>query len=231
MDTRTTLARADRRADQGRDAHRRGDRLGDERDHGRRGHARPDRRLRRGAADEGRDRRPRSAAWPRPCWTTRRRSRCPAGWSTWSAPAATARTPSTSRPWARSSPPRPGARMVKHGNRAASSACGAADVLEALGVVIDLPPPATEQLVAETGVAFLFAPLYHPALPARLGGAPRARRADGVQLPRPADQPGPAHGAGRGRGRPADGPGAGRACWPAAATRRWSSTATTAWTS
>jgi anthranilate phosphoribosyltransferase len=57
-----------------------------------------------------------------------------------------------------------GARMVKHGNRAASSACGAADVLEALGVVIDLPPAATEQLVAETGVAFLFAPLYHPAL-------------------------------------------------------------------
>jgi anthranilate phosphoribosyltransferase len=57
-----------------------------------------------------------------------------------------------------------GARMVKHGNRAASSACGAADVLEALGVVIDLPPAATEQLVAEVGVAFLFAPLYHPAL-------------------------------------------------------------------
>lgn len=57
-----------------------------------------------------------------------------------------------------------GARMVKHGNRAASSACGAADVLEALGVVIDLPPAATEALFAELGVAFLFAPLYHPAL-------------------------------------------------------------------
>jgi anthranilate phosphoribosyltransferase len=57
-----------------------------------------------------------------------------------------------------------GARMVKHGNRAASSACGTADVLEVLGVVIDLPAAATEQLVAEIGVAFLFAPLYHPAL-------------------------------------------------------------------
>jgi anthranilate phosphoribosyltransferase len=57
-----------------------------------------------------------------------------------------------------------GARMVKHGNRAATSACGTADVLEALGVVIDLPPAATEQLVAEVGVGFLFAPLYHPAL-------------------------------------------------------------------
>jgi anthranilate phosphoribosyltransferase len=57
-----------------------------------------------------------------------------------------------------------GARMIKHGNRAASSACGAADVLEALGVVIDLPPAATAELAAELGVAFLFAPLYHPAL-------------------------------------------------------------------
>src|SRR5271166_5094311 len=57
-----------------------------------------------------------------------------------------------------------GARMVKHGNRAASSACGTADVLEALGVVIDLPASATAELAAEVGVAFLFAPLYHPAL-------------------------------------------------------------------
>jgi len=56
-----------------------------------------------------------------------------------------------------------GARMVKHGNRAASSACGSADVLDALGVVIDLPPAATEALFAEVGVAFLFAPVYHPA--------------------------------------------------------------------
>ncbi len=57
-----------------------------------------------------------------------------------------------------------GATMVKHGNRAASSACGTADVLEALGVAIDLPPAATEQLVDEIGAGFLFAPLYHPAL-------------------------------------------------------------------
>lgn len=57
-----------------------------------------------------------------------------------------------------------GARLAKHGNRAASSACGAADVLEELGVVIDLPPAATAELVAETGIAFFFAPLYHPAL-------------------------------------------------------------------
>jgi len=57
-----------------------------------------------------------------------------------------------------------GVPMVKHGNRAASSACGAADVLEALGIVIDLPASATEALFAEIGVAFLFAALYHPSL-------------------------------------------------------------------
>jgi anthranilate phosphoribosyltransferase len=57
-----------------------------------------------------------------------------------------------------------GVRMVKHGNRAASSACGSADVLEALGVVIDLPAAATEALFAEIGIAFLFAALYHPSL-------------------------------------------------------------------
>jgi anthranilate phosphoribosyltransferase len=57
-----------------------------------------------------------------------------------------------------------GARVAKHGNRAASSACGAADVLEALGVVIDLPPEATATLVDEVGIGFLFAAHYHPAL-------------------------------------------------------------------
>jgi len=57
-----------------------------------------------------------------------------------------------------------GVPMVKHGNRAASSACGAADVLETLGIVIDLPASATEALFAEIGVAFLFAALYHPSL-------------------------------------------------------------------
>jgi anthranilate phosphoribosyltransferase len=57
-----------------------------------------------------------------------------------------------------------GATVVKHGNRAASSACGAADVLEALGVVLDLTPEAQQQVVAEVGIGFLFAPHYHPAL-------------------------------------------------------------------
>jgi anthranilate phosphoribosyltransferase len=57
-----------------------------------------------------------------------------------------------------------GARVVKHGNRSASSACGAADVLEALGVVLDLSPHHQQQVVDEVGIGFLFAPHYHPAL-------------------------------------------------------------------
>jgi anthranilate phosphoribosyltransferase len=57
-----------------------------------------------------------------------------------------------------------GARVVKHGNRAASSACGAADVLEALGLVLDLTPEAQQQVVQQVGIGFLFAPHYHPAL-------------------------------------------------------------------
>ena len=57
-----------------------------------------------------------------------------------------------------------GATVVKHGNRAASSACGAADVLEALGLVLDLTPEAQQEVVRQVGIGFLFAPAYHPAL-------------------------------------------------------------------
>ncbi|GAC1652520.1 MAG: anthranilate phosphoribosyltransferase [Candidatus Dormibacteraceae bacterium] len=54
-----------------------------------------------------------------------------------------------------------GARVAKHGNRAASSQCGSADVLEALGVKIDLTPAAAVHCIDEAGIAFLFAPIYH----------------------------------------------------------------------
>lgn len=57
-----------------------------------------------------------------------------------------------------------GARVVKHGGRSASSACGSADVLEELGIVLDLPPERLPDLVAETGIVFCFAPVFHPAL-------------------------------------------------------------------
>jgi anthranilate phosphoribosyltransferase len=56
-----------------------------------------------------------------------------------------------------------GARVAKHGNRAASSKCGSADVLEALGVKIDLPPPQVADCLAEAGIGFCFAPMFHPS--------------------------------------------------------------------
>ncbi len=57
-----------------------------------------------------------------------------------------------------------GARVAKHGNRAVTSRCGAADVLEALGVPIELSPELAVECLRETGFVFLYAPLYHPAM-------------------------------------------------------------------
>jgi anthranilate phosphoribosyltransferase len=59
-----------------------------------------------------------------------------------------------------------GVRIAKHGNRSITSRCGSADVLEALGYAVDLPPEATEELFRSTGFAFLFAPMYHPSMKA-----------------------------------------------------------------
>lgn len=57
-----------------------------------------------------------------------------------------------------------GARVAKHGNRAASSACGTADVLEELGVALGVDPAVQPAILDECGIVFLFAPLYHPSL-------------------------------------------------------------------
>jgi len=64
-----------------------------------------------------------------------------------------------------------GVPVAKHGNRAASSSSGSADVLEALGVVIDLPAPGVARCVQEAGIGFFFAPVFHPGF--RHTGAPR----------------------------------------------------------
>jgi anthranilate phosphoribosyltransferase len=57
-----------------------------------------------------------------------------------------------------------GGRVAKHGNRSITSACGAADFLEAIGIAIDLSPQGVARSVAETGFGFMFAPMYHPAM-------------------------------------------------------------------
>jgi anthranilate phosphoribosyltransferase len=57
-----------------------------------------------------------------------------------------------------------GVPVAKHGNRSVSSRCGSADVLEALGVNVGAPPAAVERCLAEAGIAFLFAPTFHPSM-------------------------------------------------------------------
>jgi anthranilate phosphoribosyltransferase len=62
-----------------------------------------------------------------------------------------------------------GVPVAKHGNRSVSSSSGSADVLEALGVKIDLPPQKVEECLFKTGFGFLFAPLFHPAMKYAVG--------------------------------------------------------------
>ncbi|MFC1601919.1 anthranilate phosphoribosyltransferase, partial [Candidatus Sumerlaeota bacterium] len=62
-----------------------------------------------------------------------------------------------------------GITVAKHGNRAVSSSCGSADVLTELGVKVDVPVEGTERCLAEIGLGFMFAPLYHGAMKHAIG--------------------------------------------------------------
>jgi anthranilate phosphoribosyltransferase len=57
-----------------------------------------------------------------------------------------------------------GVRVAKHGNRSVSSRCGSADLFEALGVNVAAPPPVVERCLMEAGIAFFFAPTFHPSM-------------------------------------------------------------------
>ncbi|HED23622.1 MAG TPA: anthranilate phosphoribosyltransferase [Firmicutes bacterium] len=70
-----------------------------------------------------------------------------------------------------------GVPVAKHGNRSVSSKCGSADVLEALGVRIDLPPASAAESIEKTGIGFLFAPTFHSAMK----HAVKARREIGIR--------------------------------------------------
>src|SRR6185369_9934108 len=72
-----------------------------------------------------------------------------------------------------------GACVVKHGNRAITSRCGGADVLEELGVKIDLAPEQLRACVEKHGVGFVFAPAYHPAFKV-IGPVRRSLAAQGI---------------------------------------------------
>ena len=70
-----------------------------------------------------------------------------------------------------------GVTVAKHGNRAITSRCGSADLLEALGVRVDLDPPEVERILQDHGLCFMFAPRFHPAM----RNAMAARRELGVR--------------------------------------------------
>src|SRR4029079_11158278 len=70
-----------------------------------------------------------------------------------------------------------GVRVAKHGSRAWTSKCGSADLLEGLGVAIELPPAAVARCIDEAGIGFMYAPAFHPAM--RFVGP--ARREIGVR--------------------------------------------------
>ena len=82
-----------------------------------------------------------------------------------------------------------GLKVAKHGNRAASSSCGSADILEALGASIELTPDAVARCINEVGVGYMFAQAFHPAMRHAGPGPPGNRHPHRVQHPGAANQP------------------------------------------
>ena len=103
-----------------------------------------------------------------------------------------------------------GARVVKHGNRSASSQSGSADVLERLGIRLDLPPARVAAVAEEAGITFCFAAAFHPAM--RHAAVTRRELGIGTtfNILGPLTNPARAGGPGDRLRRPADGAGHGR---------------------
>ena len=83
-----------------------------------------------------------------------------------------------------------GAAVAKHGNRAASSACGSADVLEELGFTLELPPERIAASIDEHGFGFMFARAHHPAMRHAAAVRQELGNPHGIQRPRAAREPG-----------------------------------------